>query len=162
MGLDDFSSDDSGSSSSSTSSNDNTTSHDGGAGLEDNSPTAAIQSFSDFPAVTPRAIKYQIKSVGANWINQYSTKRFDSGEIVMYATGHQVNMYGNTVAVFTTIQSAFDVEPDNENKDIHVVCWDFDEREALEPGIYVSQDDEWQQELMDTVEAQIYKLEQFE
>ena len=162
MGLEDFSSDDSGSTSSSTSSSGNTTSHGGGAGLEDNTPTAALQSFSDFPAVTPRAIKYQIKSVGANWVNHYSTRRFDEGELVMYATGQQVKMNGNTVAVFTTIQSAFDPEPNHENKDIHVVCWDFNEREPLEPGIYVSEDDEWQQELMDTVEAQIYKLEQFE
>lgn len=161
MGLDDFTSDPEGASGSNNNSSGGSTSGTISGSPPDNSPSYATQLFSDMPSVTPRQIKYQIKTVNARWVQQFSTKRFDKGEIVMYGYNNATKMNGKTVAVFTTIQSAIDKEPDVENKDIHVVCWDFENNEALEPGIYVTYEGDWQKELLDTLEAQIQKLDNY-
>lgn len=161
MGLDDFTSDNNEVSDSNNSSSSSSTSGTISGEAPDNSPSFATQLFSDMPNVTPRAIKYQIKTVNAKWVQQYSNQRFDNGEIIMYGYNNTTKMHGKTVAVFTTIQSAIDQAPDVENKDIHVVCWDLEENEALEPGIYISYEGDWQQELLDTLEAQIQKLDNY-
>lgn len=161
MGLENFTSDGNDVSDSNNDSSSGSTSGTISGSVPDNSPSYATQAFSDMPSVTPRQIKYHIKTINARWIQQYSSERFDTGEIVMYGYNNTTKMRGKTVAVFTTIQSAIDEEPDIENKDIHVVCWDLEENEALEPGIYVEYQGDWQQELLDTLEAQIQKLDNF-
>lgn len=161
MGLDDFTSEGNEVSDSNNSSSSSSTSGTISGSVPDNSPSYATQKFADIPTVTPRAIKYQIKTVNAEWVQQYSNERFDTGEIIMYGYNNTTKMHGKTVAVFTTIQSAIDQEPDVENKDIHVVCWDLEENEPLEPGVYVEYQGDWQQELLDTLQAQIQKLDNY-
>ena len=161
MGLENFTSDgnDVSSSSNNNRGGSNTGSLNGSP--QDNSPSYATQAFSDMHGVTARQIKYHIKSINAKWIQQFSNKRFDTGEIVMYGYNNMAKTRGKTVAVFTTIQSAIDPEPDIENKDIHIVCWDLENNEALNSGSHVDYEGDWRQDLIDELEEQIEKLDEY-
>jgi len=149
MGLDDVSSDDTKTNSNSGSGG--STSRSTNATPTDNSPSEAKQSFCDLPGVNPRAIKYQIKSYGCKWINQFSTRRVDEGELVMYASPFEKVQTSKTVIVFTTITSVTDPEPRDEPIDIWVTCWDLEEREAIGDGIVVDFDETWREDLKDAV-----------
>jgi hypothetical protein len=127
---------------------------------KDNSPSEAAQAFTDLPMVTPRAIKYQIKSIGGKWVKQFSAKRFDTGEVVMYGYGDQAKQSGKTVAIFTTIQSVVDDIEIEEHQDIHVVCWDLEQREALNNGEYIKPKGEWNKQLRSAIEDQVEHLDQ--
>jgi len=129
--------------------------------FKDNSPGKSPQAFTDLPMVNPRAIKYQINTINTDWKHQFSTRRFDSGELVMYGYGKQADESGKTVAVFTTIQSAIDDITIEEHQDIHVVCWDLEEKEMLNDGEYIKPDGEWNQNLLNAVEEQIEELDKY-
>lgn len=157
MGLDDFTSGDAEPDESNTQSTSTSTST---GEPKDNSPSFAEQAFTDDPAVHPRGVKYWIKGVGLKWAYSYSLLRFNTGELVMYGAGDRVKKSGETVMVHTTIQSVVSQEPPQETQDIWVVLWDLEESDNINEGTYISQEDEWQQELNDAVSEHLDMLEE--
>lgn len=156
MGLEDFKDDSSSSSSSSSSS---TTSKSNDSEPKDNSPSAAKQAFYDRYQITPRAIKHQVNALGSKWVKQFSTDRFDTGEIVMYGAGTNAKKCGKTVMIFTSIQQVTqDMNPD-EYKDIKVTCWDLDEYKPIGDPIMVEAEPKWKTELYKAIEAKLDELD---
>jgi len=149
MALDDFIDDGSSSSSSSSSTSSSKTTQQ----RVDNSPSRATQAFIDRPEVTPRAIKYQIKSVNANWGYTYSTERFDTGELVMYTAGSQPTKDSVTLAVYTTIQSEVDEHTDVDQHDIILKLLDFSDGREVIRKHKVEQAKGWKSKLLDAVKA---------
>jgi hypothetical protein len=156
MGLDDFKEDSSSNSSSSSSSTSNKSSNSSGS---DNSPSAAKQAFCDLPKVNPRAIKNQIRVLGDKWVKQFSTRRFDEGELVMYGAGTNAKKSGKTVMIFTSIQQVTDdIQPD-ENKDMKVTCWDLDKRKAIGDPTIIEAEPRWKTELYKAIESKLDELD---
>jgi len=151
MGLEDFQSeDDTGSNSSST-----TNTSTSKTTTEDNNPSNADVGFHDIPQANARAIKAQIRALAENWKKQYSNRRFDTGEIVMYSAGKNVKKCNKTVMVFTTIQPVTTEDDIEESKDIHVVCWDFNKDEPITEGTYIDETDRWKTQLYKAIEKQL-------
>jgi len=155
MGLDDFI-DEASSNKSNTSTNNSTE-----QSISHNTSTEAEQLFSDIHGITPRSIKYQIKTIGAKWVYQFSTKRFDNGELIMYSAGDKASMHGKTVVVFTTIQSVTDSISTTDNKDIHIVPYDVENKEQLDDPTIVEPSQNWNMELIEKIEEQMSELEQY-
>ena len=130
-----------------------------GLGLSDNSPTPATQAFSDSEAVTPRTIKYNIESINANWIRDFSTKRFPNGELVMYASNLYSKRAGKTVIVFTTIQSIVDERKVNTLKPIKVAMWDLREAEPIGDMKSINHSGQWKVKLIDEITRRANRLE---
>lgn len=149
MALDDFSSDDTESNSNSDSGDSTSRSTNGSP--TDNTPSEAQQTFSDVPDVSPRAIKYQIKTYGCKWINQFSTRRTEHGELVMYASPFEKVQTSKTVMVFTTITSVTDPEPEEGPDTIWVTVWDLKERQPIGDGIHIEDQEHWRENLKDAV-----------
>jgi len=158
MGLDEFKSGDSGKN---TSSSNTTSSTDIGPSDPTNEPSCATATFADDKIATPRQIKYQIRSLGGKWKTQYSRLRMDSGEIVMFSSGHNVKNRGVTLAVFTTIQSEFDGPPYGDQLDIWVVPWDLEQRDNLAEGAHISPEDNWPDKLYSMIESYVGNLDEY-
>lgn len=130
MGLDNFTSDDNSVSDSSDSSS-NSSSNKVGKLTKVNQPSMTNQSFGPESHVSPRDIKYQIKSFGFNWNKQFSTRRSSDGEVVMYANwraGVEANV---TLAIFTGIRSFDSEHPYDNELDIDVTIYNLEEKEVL-------------------------------
>jgi len=155
MGLDDFTDD---SSSSNSSSSNTSSSNKEYKSSKPNKPSYATQRFSDTPDTYPRAIRYQIKSIGRHWSRTYSTRRFDSGEEVLYGAGKRAKEDGCAVIAFTTIQSVVDELDDTETKDIYVVCYNIEENDRITEGEKIEYGDRWTQELYDAVRSEMNNL----
>jgi len=154
MGLDDFTQDDS---STDTTSESTTTSKD--TSTPDNTPYYSEQRFGDHNDVTPRRIKFQIKGVGRSWIKQFTTERFDSGEVILYGAGDRAKESGKTVLVYTTITPVIDNVSTEENKDIRVVCYDLDENKEITDGENIEYTPDWHNDLYDAVRRQMNNLQ---
>jgi len=147
MALDDFIDGDSlnSPSSSSTSSSTNTQQR------IDNSPSNATQAFIDRPEVTPRAIKYQIKTINANWGYTHSTDRLDGGELVMYTAGSRKTTDDTTLAVYTTISSIVDTDQSTDQTDIVIRLLDLTDETEIIREEAIGQTDDWKQTLLDKI-----------
>lgn len=157
MGLDDFTSDDSSPSTSNTSSS---TSSNTGGEPQDNSPSPTSQAFSDEKDVTPRRIKYVVKSWGMNWSYTHSMLRFETGEQVMYATEPMKPIRDEVVAVFTTIQPATSQTLPEENLPIWVTLWNFENQDNINEGTYIEPEDDWDKELDSAIKEHIEMLKE--
>lgn len=154
MGLDDFVEDDT-----STDNTTQTSSTSKDKSAPDNTPSYAKQRFGDSRDVTPRRIKFQIKGVGRSWIKQFSTERFDSGEVILHGAGDRAKESGKTVLVYTTITSVIDNVSTEENKDIRVVCYDFDEDTEITEGENIEYTPDWHNDLYDAVRREMNNLQ---
>lgn len=114
--------------------------------------TASIEN----PVVSPRAIKYEIKSYNCNWVTQFSSRRIQCGELVMRTGNTVVDSKDTSVAVFTTILSEFDRPDKPDNYDIWVVRWDMDSNEPLDDGIYIKYEGEWANKLRMALDRYLY------
>jgi len=151
MGLEDFQSEDDTSSNSSSTTTTSTTKQTS----KDNSPSNADVGFHDIELANARAIKAQVKALADNWKTQYSNRRFDTGEIIMYSAGKNVKKCNKTVMVFTTIQPVTTEDDIGESKDIHVVCWDFDKCEPITEGTYIDGTETWKTKLYKAIEKEL-------
>lgn len=137
-----------------------------GLGLEDNSPTPSRQAFTDSPGVTPRSITYHIKTVNARWLRDYSLRRFDTGELVMYGYNCNTTRTKKTVMVFTTIQSIVDSfntdQAITETKSILVVPWNIKDSEPLDDPVEITPDERWEDDLVEAIESQAEALDDYE
>lgn len=143
MGLDQFKTDNNKDESSSSSSSNSTSSTTTAQTRKDNTPSYMTQAFTDHKEVSPRAIKYQIKSVMPKFTYTFSISRFDVGELVAYSTsaGEQ------SVVVHTTIQSHLQDEFATENKCIEVYKWDAKQEEQVSKTHQVEYSDSWKMKL---------------
>lgn len=156
MGLEDFQQESSSSSSSTSTSSTSTTDTSTKAV---NSPSAATQAFYDRLQITPRAIKQQIKAVGNKWVKQFTTDRFDEGELVMYGAGTNAKKSGETVMVFTTIQQVTgDIEQD-EFKPIKVTRWNLEDYKPVGEEIIIEANDEWKTKLYRAISDKLDELD---
>lgn len=154
MALDDFTSEDSTETSNSSSTNSKEPRTDTG-----NTPGYARQCFVEGyvgnQRVSPRAIRYEIESIGLKWVTQFSSRRVDEGEIVMYADSVDNLGHGNTIAVFTTILSAFDRPYGVEQQDIWITEWDRIDNKLMGSEAIIEPEPEWSEELLDELHAMI-------
>lgn len=125
-------------------------------------PRFAYQGFAPDSEVTARSIKYQIKSFSVNWKTQFSMLRFNTGELVLYSAGVNVSEHGETVMVFTTIQSIMADEPPENDLDIWVVPWDLNKGDNLSEGTYISFTSEWNERLHNAVGKHLEELGTFD
>jgi len=146
MGLDEFKTDSSSSSSSSSSSDTESTSTTNQTKV-DNTPSYMTQAFTDHTEVSPRAIKYEIKSVIPKFTYVFSMSRFDTGELVAYSVPED----GKSVVVFTTIQSQLDSGSPDDNKPLKVVKWNFEEQTAYGGSETIEYDSSWDSKLRNTI-----------
>lgn len=156
MGLDSFTSDDNEVES-------DTTPTGGGSKhrVPDVGPRFAHHGFGPASEVASRSIKYQIKSFAANWNTQFSTLRFEHGELVMYSAGINTRHDGKTVMVFTTIQEITADEPPEEEQPIWVVPWDLNKQDNLESGTYIEFQSEWNEQLYEVIGRYLEQLEDY-
>lgn len=131
MGLEDFTSDDN-----EVSDTDSTSVKPGGLSTG-NSPGYAKQCFVDDSRCSPRAIKYEIQSYGTKWIKQFSTRRIEEGEVVMYLGSRELDETGTSLAVFTCILSAFDRPEGVDRRNMWVVKWDMEKNEPIQNGVEI-------------------------
>lgn len=155
MGLDDFLDDDSNSSSSSSSTTKTKQVDRSDFGA---SKFNIIQAFDKTGKVTPRQIKYHVRSIDAGWKSQFSLERMEKGELVMYSSGFHASSGGEVVMVFTTIQSVTEDEYNGDGKDIWVVYWDLDKGENIDEGAYINRSDNWDEVLLDEVRKRIRSI----
>jgi hypothetical protein len=153
MALDDFMSDDS--EKNSTSDTVDSASGSTQGSPTNNTPSETRQMFIDHPDVTPRAIKYQVKSYGCKWISQFSTRRTDKGELVMYASPFEKFGTSKTVMVFTTITSITNPEREHVLDNIWVTVWDLENREPIGDGIRIKDQEGWRKKLKNAVVDEI-------
>lgn len=146
MGLDQFRTDTDSKSSSESSSSSQSTSTTSQAD-SNNTPSYMTQAFTDHSEVSPRMIKYEIKSVMPKYTYVFSVSRFDSGELVAYSDPDN----GKSVVVFTTIQSQIDNNLPDENKPVKVAQWDFEKEERYGDSKTIEYDSPWESELRDTI-----------
>jgi hypothetical protein len=159
MGLDSFKSDDSGNSGNASSSN-NSSSNKVKIGTDQGhdtkkpgAPTNTHQLFKHDGSLSPRDIKYEVKSYCPTYVKQFSTSRSDSGELVMYSAGRVTHVKSKTVAIFTSIK-AFDDEPPFEDElDIKIVPWDLDNKEPLTEPQFIQSDDDWRRKIGKVIES---------
>jgi len=155
MGLEEFTSDDNSVDESSSSSNSSSKVE---KLTKENQPTMINQSFGPESEVEPRDIKYQIKSLNLNWISQFSKRRCDDGEVVMYS--HLESHKAEVIAIFTGIRS-FDSEPPYDNNlDIDITIFDKKNREVLQSKT-VEYQDNWKEYLWESIDDMytLYKRE---
>jgi len=145
MGLDNFTSDDNSVSESSDNSSNTSTSKVNKL-TKVNQPTMANQSFGPESHVSPRDIKYQIKSFGFNWIKQFSTRRSNDGEVAMYATWRAGETNDVTLAIFTGIRSFDSEHPYDNELDIDVTLYDLEQKEVIHKES-VESNDNWKNNL---------------
>lgn len=119
------------------------------------------QLFDSSERITPREIKYQIKSYNAGWSKQYSMLRSTQGEVVFFTAGINGKEQDKTLMVFTTIQSITSEESSDEELDIWVVPWNLDNSDNIEEGTYISIEDDWKEKLYNTIGEYIEKLDIF-
>jgi len=142
MALDDFSSDNS------SKNSDTSTSTSTSEPLSsDNSPGMAQQTFTDKSDVSPRAIKYQVKTYSLRWVTQFSTRRISEGELVLYGTSPKFSDQSECVVVFTTITSAIDQPKITEKYPIQFCIWDKEKMEQKGQLYEITQDSSWQDKL---------------
>jgi hypothetical protein len=156
MGLEDFQQD---SSSNSSGNNSTSTRSKSEPKKAVNSPSAANEAFYDKFQITPRAIKSQIKALGNKWVKQFSTDRFEEGELVMYGAGTNAKKSGETVMVFTTIQQVTgNVEPE-DNKPIKVTRWNLEEYKPVGNERIIEATDAWKTELYRAIDSKLEELD---
>lgn len=155
MGLEEFSTD--GNTSSTSSTSNRSKSNSASTNCTDNTPSEMKQMFLDHPDVNPRSIKYQVKSYGCKWVYQFSTRRTDKGELVMYASPFEKDQTHKTVMVFTTIASVTDEEYSDDLDSIWVTCWNLKKNEPIGDGIHIESEDNWRDKLNNAVIKEIKK-----
>jgi len=156
MGLDSFTSDDNEVESDTT-----PTGGRSGQPAPDVGPRFAYHGFAPASEVAARSIKYQIKSFAANWQTQFSTLRFEHGELVMYSAGVNVKEDSRTVMVFTTIQGITADEPPEEQQSIWVVPWDLEQQDNLESGTHIQFEPEWNERLHQVIGRYLEELQSY-
>lgn len=149
MGLEDFTSDDNSVSSTDRETN---TENEVSRPSTDNSPTDTHNVFGGLDIVSSNRIKWQIESLNYDWIKQFSHKRSDSGELVMYTSGLNNIHTGTVVAVFTTIKP-FDTDPPyDEVLPLRITTWDLDKNEAVGEPRDIHHSGEWKYDIIKPID----------
>lgn len=148
MGLEKFTSDNSSSSSSSTNSSSNKIREPN----KSNQASNCNQSFGPENRVSPRDIKYQVKTFNFNWVKQFSHYRSEDGEIVMYISDYMIEDDNVTLAVFTGIRSFNSEHPYSDELDVMITKWNLEENNQVGVGNNIEYNDSWKSELVQTLE----------
>lgn len=156
MGLDNFTSEDSRVEQDTTPTTGSSSSR-----TQDVGPRFAYHGFAPNTQVKSRSILYQIKSFNANWNVQFSTLRFERGELVLYTAGVNTTKHGKSVMVFTTIGEITADEPPSEELDIWVVLWDFNEQTDVGEGTYIEYAPDWNEELYEVIGQYLSRLDEY-
>lgn len=124
-------------------------------------PRFEYHGFAPNSQVKSRSILYQIKSFNANWRTQFSTLRFEHGELVLYSAGVNTSEHNKCVMVFTTIGEITADEPPAEELDIWVVLWDLEKQTDMGDGTYIEYESEWNEKLHETIGDYLVKLDEY-